>query len=341
MSFDVIKGQQRIKERLGSMLTGDLPQSFLITGDKGCGKHLLAEELAGGILCESPTKNGRCGKCPCCIYFDAGTNPDIKRIEADKDRKNIRVEDLRREIISDIMIAPHVSHAKVYIINSDKLNIEGQNLLLKSLEEPVKGVYFILLSSEENILPTVMSRVVPVKMGNYSADDIIEILKEKGGKDLSDGRAAFLAEFSSGIPGKALELQNDSEFVEIRDEMIKILLDMPHLDLTDIMYDRYPVFEKNKDSIKEMLLLLLWTLGDLAALYSAKTPEQLENVKLKNADMKGLLVDFCRRHRNITLKNIGSAADAVTEFSRGLTVNVSFESACCSMLLKIHKEFAG
>ena len=34
----------------------------------------------------------------------------------------------------------------------------------------------------------------------------------------------------------------------------------------------------------------------------------------------------------------GNAGNAVTEFSKGLKVNVSYDAACSSMLLKIHKE---
>ncbi|MCQ2531824.1 MAG: hypothetical protein MJ093_03855 [Saccharofermentans sp.] len=340
MSLIRVIGQQDIKRRISLMLNGHMPQSFLITGAEGMGKHLIAEELAKAIMCSTPNSDGACGKCNNCRYFVAGTHPDIKRIEATDGRKSIRIADLRSDVSSDIAINPQIASTKVYIINGDQLGNESQNLLLKSLEEPPKGVAFILtVSDSSRIIPTIMSRVTELKLKNYSADEIKAILannrSENGEEPIPESEAAFIASFSSGIPGRALDLAQDESFSEERDRILDLVLSMPKMSLTDLLYDEFAFWDKNRDRIEEMLLLMLWTLGDMAALLASPTPGMIKNI-----DKEKDLINFLSDNKWINYANISNAAAAVTEFARGLKVNVNFEAGCCSMFLKIHKELA-
>lgn len=339
MGFLSIVGQTELKKRLTNMISGQMPQSFLISGAQGMGKHLVAEELAKSLMCSNPTSAGACGKCNNCRYFEAGTHPDIKRIEATDGRKSIRIADLRSEVSGDIAVNPQLAPRKVYVINGDQLGNESQNLLLKSLEEPPRGVAFILMVSDSSrIIPTIMSRVTELKLRTYSGEEIKEILKRKiaedGKEPVSDDRLSFVASFSSGIPGRALSLADDETFAEARDRIVNLVISMPSMSLTDLLYDEFSFWDKNRDRIEEMLLLLLWTLGDLSALLA--TPDK---GIIKNADKERELIGFLSDNKWISYINISNAANAVTEFARGLKVNVNFESACCSMFLKIHKEF--
>lgn len=340
MSFKRIIGQSELKKRLGLMVEGQMPQSFLITGATGMGKHLFAEELAKALMCSHPTVNGACEKCNNCVYFDAGTHPDIKRIEATEGRKSIRIADLRTEVSGDIAINPQIAPRKVYIINADQLGNESQNLLLKSLEEPPKGVAFILMVSDSSrIIPTIMSRITELKLKTYSVEEIKDILTAKcliaGKEEIPDEKASFIASFSSGIPGRALALSEDDNFSEERDRILDLILRMPSCQLTDLLYDEYTFWDKNKDRVEEMLLLLLWTLGDLSALLASPVKGIIKNV-----DKEDELIRFLSDNKWITFANISNATNAVIEFNRGLKVNMNFESGCCSMLLKLHKELA-
>mgnify|MGYP003291411111 CR=1 FL=1 len=340
MSFLKIVGQTELKKRVASMIGGQMPQSFLVSGPEGMGKHTFSEELAKTIMCSHPTSDGSCGVCNNCRYFDAGTHPDIKRIEATEGRKSIRIADLRTEVSGDIAINPQIASTKVYLINADQLGNESQNLLLKSLEEPPKGVAFILMVSDSSrIIPTIMSRITELKLRTYSSEEIEKILSYNASNNneevLDHDKAMFIASFSSGIPGRALSLCNDEGFAEERDRIFDLVLSMPRLSLTDLLYDEFSFWDKNRDRVEEMLLILLWTLGDLATLLA--TPNK---GMIKNVDKEKELINFLSDNKGINYVNIYNASAAVNEFSRGLKVNVNFESGCCSMFLKIHKELA-
>lgn len=340
MSFLRVIGQSELKKRISLMISGQMPQSFLVSGAAGMGKHLVSEELAKTLICSSPNSNGACGSCNNCKYYDAGTHPDIKRIEATEGRKSIRIADLRDEVSGDIAINPQISARKVYIINADQLGNESQNLLLKSLEEPPRGVAFILMVSDSSrIIPTIMSRITELKLRTYSSEEIKNILSlqwsEEGKEPLSDEQSSFIASFSSGIPGRALALASDEGFSEERDRILDLVLSMPQASLTDLLYDEYTFWDKNRDRVEEMLLLLLWTLGDLATLLATPVKGMIKNIDKENE-----LIGFLSRYKYVSYINIANASAAVTEFARGLKVNVNFESACCNMFLKIHKELA-
>ena len=334
MAFKDLVGQTEVKSRLNSMMKGTLAQSFLITGAPGIGKHAFGNELAKAVLCHEPTEDGCCGKCPSCAYFDAGTHPDIRRFEAPKGKKTIKIEDLRSGLIADEAVNPQISKNKVYIINADQLADVSQNLLLKSLEEPPKGVKFILLCSDQSkLLGTILSRVTVLSLHPYTSEEIEQILKRSGKDDASEEKIEFCAEFSSGIPGKALSLMEDEEFSQEREHIFELVMDMPKMSYTDILIDEVSYWNDNSDRTDELLLLLQWTLGDIATLLASASKGVL-----KNRDKKDKLISFLSDARGLTLINISNAVNAVTEFSKGLKVNVSYDAACSSMLLKIHKE---
>jgi len=334
MDFNGLTGQKEIKQRLIAASLQERSGSFLLTGPEGCGKHAFAKATAKSFLCTNKSSSGACGKCPSCLYMDASTHPDFIPVEPTDGRKNIRIADLR-EIVRDAEVKPQISNCKVLVINGDRLSTECQNLLLKSLEEPLPHlVYFLLCTDLSHILPTILSRVEKLAFTSYTEDEITEILKKNTDEDLSGDKLKFLTAFSSCIPGKALSLVNDSAFIEERDHIFELVMRMPTLGFTDLLYDEYQYFDKNRDKIDELLLLLTWTLGDIAEMIASPKPGSI-----RNADRMDELRDFVSRNRALTLINISNSEQAVSSFRDGLSVNVSFESACCNMLLHIYKEF--
>ena len=108
---------------------------------------------------------------------------------------------------------------------------------------------------------------------------------------------------------------------------------LPNLKFTDILYDEYQYFEKKNDKIDELLLLLIWTLGDIASAIAVPDPGEI-----KNSDKKDEIIRFVSENKGVTLVNISNAENAVMEFIKGAKVNVTFEANCCNMLLGIFKE---
>lgn len=335
MGFDVLTGQEAVKSRLKTITANKGSCSLLFSGPEGIGKHLFARQTAKAFLCLNPGPDGACGTCSSCKYIDAGTHPDLVEVEPTEGRKNIRIADLRT-IVGDAEVKPQISDRKVIIINADKISSDCQNLLLKTLEEPADHLVYILLCSDTSrLLQTILSRVTELPFNSYTEEQMITILKNGGASEESEERLKFLSTFSSRIPGKALALLNDPEFIEERDHIFDLVMRLPRLGYTDILIDEYQYFDKNNDKIDELLLLLIWTLGDIASAYAVPDPQDL-----KNSDKRDEIIDFVSENRALTHINISNAENAVMEFIKASKVNVSFETNCCNMLLQIHKELS-
>ena len=333
MGFDRLTGQDSVKKRLREITANRGSCSLLFSGPEGIGKHLFAKETAKAFLCENRSPDGACGQCASCRYVEAGTHPDLVEVEPTEGRKNIRIADLR-DIIRDAEVKPQISASKVLIINADKTSSDCQNLMLKSLEEPSDHLVYILLCSDtSSILRTIMSRVTEIPFREYTEEQMMSILRQKGGDELDQDRMRFLSTFSSRIPGKALSLMNDTEFMEERDHIFDLVMRMPGMGFTDILYDEYDYFEKNRDKLDELMLLLVWTLGDIAATIAVPHPSEI-----KNSDRKDEIVKFVSKYSYISLINISNAEKAVADFINASRVNTSFEVNCCNMLLNIFKE---
>ena len=161
MGFESLLGNVQLKENLISSLRRGRPSHFyLITGPEGSGKHTLVRLLAAALQCTDSQKP--CGHCPACRKSLVGTHPDIIRLE-DPEHKRVAVK-LVRDMRDDLFIRPNEGEKKIYICDQE-LGVEGQNALLKILEEPPSyGVFLLLSDNAEKLLPTVRSRCVELKL---------------------------------------------------------------------------------------------------------------------------------------------------------------------------------
>ena len=169
MGFETLLGNERLKENLtGSLRRGHISHFYLISGPAGSGKHTLAKLLASAILCGK--HNAPCGGCTACRKVQDGNHPDFITV-TDPEHKNIAVK-IVREIRDDVFIRPNESDHKIYLFAQD-LGVEGQNALLKVLEEPPKyGVFLLLTDNPEKILPTVRSRCTELNLHALSAETL-------------------------------------------------------------------------------------------------------------------------------------------------------------------------
>ena len=131
---------------------------------------------------------------------------------------------------------------KVFIMEVFSFNMESSNALLKTLEEPNKKIhFFIIVSSVENIIPTLRSRmtVIDLRLGSSASKSDLEaelpseFLKSLPNKRLemikkmlakSDGENEILSE-SSANKQKAIQFLNTLEFLlekELRQEDLDI-----------------------------------------------------------------------------------------------------------------------
>ena len=141
-------------------LSGRLPHAILLEIDDISTKGLkVALNIAKALFCCAEFETRPCGKCTACKKVASKIHPDLKIVEAKKNYKTIRVDDIR-ELRLEAYLMPNEAKYKVYIINDGSLmNDQAQNVFLKILEEPPEKVKFIIIcQSRFSMLPTVRSR---------------------------------------------------------------------------------------------------------------------------------------------------------------------------------------
>lgn len=174
--FENIIGNEKIKkELLNANDLGKILHSYMFIGTEGIGKKIIATEFAKMILCTGEKKY--CGNCKSCIELDSDNNPDFEIIEPDGN--SIKIEQIRK-MQEKIYERPVVSDKKVYIIDdADKMTVEAQNCLLKTLEEPPRNVVLMLIGQNENLfLTTIKSRCMIMMFEKISNEDLQKYLRD-------------------------------------------------------------------------------------------------------------------------------------------------------------------
>ena len=143
---------------LGAYADQAAPHALLLSGPQGLLKEHLALFLAQSFLCASPDRRP-CGDCGVCRRVLSGSYGNLLKLGLEKKEKSIKIDQLRR-VLDQLALNPLERGARfVLVIDADLLTPQAQNALLKSLEEPDQGSYFILTTANEQaVLPTVLSR---------------------------------------------------------------------------------------------------------------------------------------------------------------------------------------
>lgn len=209
MGFEAFLGNERLKENLtGSLRRGRISHFYLICGPEGSGKHTLAKLLAEAILCTGDA--APCGRCNACRKVRDGNHPDFITV-TDPEHKNIAVK-IVREIRDDMFIRPNEADHKIYLFAQD-MGMEGQNALLKVLEEPPEyGVFMILTENPEKILPTVRSRCTELKLSALPVDTLRGALAQQFPNASQEDLTAAI-ERSGGFLGQAQKILESGEAV--------------------------------------------------------------------------------------------------------------------------------
>lgn len=169
-------------EELKSLADNErLPTKILFTGYKGCGKCTLAlhlinyilsknEEFSYNILNNQIDENNKSYK----LILNS-SSPNFYYINLKKDKKSIDVNQIR-ELINFCNKSSFNNLPRFILIdNSEFLNLNSSNALLKILEEPNEGIFFILINNSKNILPTIKSRCLNYRI-NLSNDQTLNIV---------------------------------------------------------------------------------------------------------------------------------------------------------------------
>jgi len=247
MAFETLLGNDRLKQNLAeSLAKGHVSHFYLISGPKGSGKHTLAKLLAEAILCEGSRKG--CGSCIHCRKMRSGSHPDFITVE-DPEHKNVAVK-IVRQIRDDMFVRPNEASHKIYLFPQE-LGIEGQNALLKILEEPpAYGVFLLLTDNPDKLLPTVRSRCTELKLQALEEKKLRDQLRLDFPKASEEDIAAAI--FRSGrFLGQARELLENGDALPPQTEnFVKAFANKDSLLLTEVLV---PMEKWKRDALAEIL----------------------------------------------------------------------------------------
>lgn len=206
MGFEQIIGHERPISLVRAMLaSGRLPHALLISGPVGVGKTTLAKLVAMAANCLAGDLSNPCGVCPACDKIARGLHPDVTELAPEGRARIIKVETVR-EVRTSLAFKPYEGRVKVYILReADRLLEPAANALLKTLEEPPPDSLLILTTPEESdLLPTIVSRCLRLKLAPLSRTTMEDWLKRVRG--ITGPMATFLASLSGGCIGRIREV---------------------------------------------------------------------------------------------------------------------------------------
>lgn len=201
-----------------------VPHAFLFSGAKGLGKGHLANCFSQALLCTTNRGNGLgCKRCKSCLLFNAGTHPDLFRVEPQEEGKPIIVDSIR-ELRPKLSLGSQYDGYRVVLLKpADALNFAAANALLKTLEEPVPKTVLMLVTDAPCSLPiTVSSRCQRLTMPLPDTSVALSWLNQK----IKNGsNAKILLALANGAPLEALSLA-ESDGLAQRSSAYKTWLDL-------------------------------------------------------------------------------------------------------------------
>jgi DNA polymerase III subunit delta' len=186
-----------------------LPSAFLFEGANGIGKKIFSHAFAGLLFCQSNNLDKSCGKCNACHLLKSGAHPDFICISNEGLSKAIKIDQIRTLNEAVFKTTHFQEGCRVVIIEAaHHLNTAAANALLKTLEEPPRNVFFILLTdSPHRISATIRSRCERIKFSKPSIELTQAWLKNQLGSELTEQYSAeFLLRLTHYSPLEAQSL---------------------------------------------------------------------------------------------------------------------------------------
>jgi DNA polymerase-3 subunit delta' len=302
-----IIGHKNIIDSINNRKLNDsFSHANLIVGNDGIGKSIIAKYISNQII------EGR----------DNADSIDIVKYYPSS--SSFGVDDVRN-IINEVNKKPYESDKKVLILyRCDKLTTQAQNALLKTIEEPPKGVYLILLSdSLEVILDTIKSRCQIYKLTPLNKEEISAYIEDKYTDLTSDDKKSALA-YSAGVPGKVDRFIGDENLKRLRDICIELFADILKRE-QGIVLKYGDMLKNSKDNKIELLNILLSYIRDIMIF------KELNNSELiVNFDKVYKIKDISR---GMSYKKLESMLEYIKEARINLNSNTNYSMTISVLLM--------
>ena len=232
-SFKNIVGHKDIIKYIQNAVSENrVSHAYILNGERGSGKKMLASLFAMTLLCEKGEKDP-CSMCHSCIQAESGNHPDIIRVTHEKPN-TISVDDIREQVNHTIDIKPYQGPYKIYIIpEADKMTVQAQNALLKTIEEPpAYAVILLLTTNADAFLPTILSRCVTLNIKAVLDEQIKKFLMRR--YQVPDYQADVCVAFAQGNVGKAIQLASSEDFNELKAATLQLMKRVKEIDLYEM-----------------------------------------------------------------------------------------------------------
>ncbi len=323
--FTDIIGQEQIKEHLrGAISSGKISHAYIINGERSSGKEFIARVFAMALQCEEDGVEP-CGECHSCRQALGNNQPDIIYVSHEKPN-TIGVEDIREQINGDIGVKPYSSPYKIYIMNEgEKMTVQAQNALLKTLEEPPEYAVILILTTQiEALLPTILSRCVVLNMKPVPDALVRKYLMEE--LQIPDYKANICVAFARGNIGKAKLLAGSEEFEKVKDEAVTLVKYINDMEISEIVKAIKKISEYKFDVNDYLDILSAWY-RDVLLFKATKDVNSLI--------FKEEIQQIMRVSDRSTYEGIETIVNALQQAKRRLEANVNFDLTMELLLLTI------
>lgn len=334
--FDDIEGQKGVATHFKNAIKlNRISHAYILNGERGMGKKTVARAFSMTLMCESHGESP-CMKCHACKQIMTDNNPDVRWVTHDKPNV-ISVDEVRRQINTDVQIKPYSSNYKIYIVDdADKMNQAAQNALLKTIEEPPSYVVILLLMvNKDMLLSTILSRCVSMELRPLEKQQVERYLVEKAG--IVDYKAREVSDFAGGNIGKAIRLASSDDFMELKESVVRVAKNIGKMTTGDIN-GAIKEISSYKENIEEYLDLLFTWYRDVLIYKSCSE-------KCVNINEKIIFADYIKQIKQQSEDCSYEAIERIFMELDGingkLRVNVNFEMVMELLLLTIRDGLNG
>ena len=325
--FKDIIGHEQIIEHLQNAITMDkVSHAYIINGPDKSGKMMLAEAFAAALQCERGG-NEPCMECHSCKQAAGRNQPDILYVRHEKPN-TISVDDIRTQLNNDIVIKPYSSKYKIYIVDeAEKMNVQAQNALLKTIEEPPAYAIILLLTTNADLfLPTILSRCVTLNIKAVPDEKIKKYLMSH--YQIPDYQADVCTAFAQGNVGKAIMLASSDNFNELKASALQLLKRLHDIDLYEMTEAVKQISEYKLDINDYFDLMMIWYRD---VLYYKATKD------VNKLIFKDEVYDIKRQAEQSSYSGIETILEALSKAQIRLNANVNF-ALVIELLLPTIKE---
>ena len=319
---DVLGHEQTIQHMKHAIQLNKVSHAYIINGEKGSGKKLLADLFAQTLQCEAGGTEP-CMECRSCKQAASQNQPDIIRVTHEKPN-TISVEDIREQLNGDIQIKPYSSPYKIYIVDeAEKLTVQAQNALLKTIEEPPSYAVILLLTSNAGtLLPTIRSRCVLLDLKPVPSQKIKKYLMEE--LEIPEYRADICTAFAQGNVGKAKRLALSDNFGEMLEHALHLVKYISQMEIGDLIEDLKKISEYKMEINDYLDLLTIWYRDVLLFKATRDADSMIFSDELKS---------ISRKASESSYEGLGRIIESLEKAKQRLKANVNFDLTMELLLL--------